>query len=55
MDRQYDQVHELPKGYVETDYTYDGLVPWVGLGRFAIYLLMFATCFMIFRMLFRLL
>lgn len=55
MDRQYDQVHELPAGYVATDYTYDGLIPWIDLGKIAIYLLTFMAAFMMFRTLFRLL
>lgn len=50
---EYSQVHELPEGYVITDYTYDGLIPGIPLARLAIYLASFVAFFMIARWLFR--
>jgi len=53
-DRQFDQVHELPDGYVETTYTYDGLINVEYTARLAIYMLTFAAAFTVFSHLVRL-
>lgn len=54
MNNEYAQVHELPEGYVITDYTYDGLVPVIPLAKIAIYLVSFVAFFMLARFFFRL-
>lgn len=53
-DRQFDQVHDLPEGYADETYTYDGLVNVEYTARLAIYMLTFATAFTVFSHLFRL-
>lgn len=50
---EYSQVHQLPKGYIETDYTYDGVLPWTDIGRIAIYLVSFGMFFVIMSHIFR--
>lgn len=53
-DTQYDQVHDLPEGYVNETLTYTGVVSFIDVGRLAIYLLCFAGFFMMLRHLIRL-
>ncbi len=48
MRNEFSQIHEAPEGWELVEYTYDG-VPWLNIGRMAIYLVTFPALFIFAR------